>query len=92
MVDLPAGRQDGRHKMNYFVYAIKGLERNYIYVGLSNDVKRRLCEHNSGKNKTTRIYRPFVIIHVEKCLDRPSARVREKYLKSGVGKEFLKRK
>ncbi len=74
----------------YFVYAISSKKRNYIYVGLSNDVNRRLSEHNSGKNKTTKAYRPFELIFKEKYNTRSEAREREKYLKSGVGKEFLK--
>lgn len=74
----------------FFVYAIKSLSRNYIYVGLTADLERRLHEHNSGKNKTTRPYRPFVLIHSESFPTRLLAREREKYLKSGVGKEFLR--
>ena len=74
----------------YYVYAIKSISRNYIYVGLSGNLKQRLHEHNSGKNKTTKPYKPFILIHSEIFPDRNSARTREKYLKSGIGKEFLK--
>ena len=75
----------------FFVYAISSKNRNYIYVGLMNNLERRLKEHNSGSNKTTRSYRPFKLILVEKYTTRIVARSREKYLKTGVGKEFLKR-
>jgi putative endonuclease len=64
--------------------------RNYTYVGLTNNVQRRFFEHQSGKNKTTKPYRPFKIILVQECATRQEARERERYLKSGVGKEFLK--
>jgi putative endonuclease len=74
----------------YFVYAIYSEIRNYIYVGLTNDISRRLKEHNLGYNKTTRPYRPFRLILSEKFETRLKARTREKYLKSGIGKEFLK--
>ncbi|PCI29741.1 endonuclease [Candidatus Wolfebacteria bacterium] len=74
----------------YYVYALQSMSRNYIYVGLTNNIERRLKEHNSGHNVRTRAYRPFKIIRTEEHPDRPSARTREKYLKSGVGKEFLK--
>lgn len=74
----------------YFVYAIASLSRNYIYVGLTDNVDRRFTEHQSGNNKTTKPYRPFKIILTETFNTRPEARLREKYLKSGVGKEFLK--
>ncbi len=74
----------------YFVYAIYSESRNYLYVGLSDNVERRLKEHNSGKNRTTRPYRPFRLIHMESFNSRSEARAREIILKSGQGKEFLK--
>ncbi|HCY77300.1 MAG TPA: endonuclease [Ignavibacteriales bacterium] len=74
----------------FFVYAIKSLKRNYIYVGLSNNLERRLAEHNGGRNKTTEPYRPFKLIYSEEFDTRIKARTREKYFKSGSGKEFLK--
>ena len=92
--DLPtAGRlvdtQDLKQNM-FYVYAIKSQSRNYIYVGLTNSLERRLEEHNGGKNKTTWPYRPFSLIHYETFEKRIDARLREKYLKSGIGKDFLK--
>ena len=74
----------------FTVYAIKSLSRNYIYVGLTADLERRIGEHNSGKNKTTKPYRPFVLIHSEEFETRPLVREREKALKSGIGKDFLR--
>jgi len=74
----------------YYVYAIYSLHRNYIYVGLTNDITRRVAEHNNGYNKTTKPYLPFKTLRVEVFPNRPEARKREKYLKSGVGKQFLK--
>jgi putative endonuclease len=75
----------------FFVYVIKSLVRNYIYVGLTNDVERRVREHDRGQNVTTRAYKPFEIILVETFSSRIDARKREKYLKSGIGKEYLKK-
>jgi len=46
--------------MEYYVYAIKSVNRNYIYVGLTNNIDRRLSEHNKGYNKKTKAYLPFV--------------------------------
>jgi putative endonuclease len=74
----------------FYVYALSSLERNYIYVGLTDSIERRFFEHNSGKNKTTKPYRPFKLIYFEECNTRIEARIREKYFKSGVGKEKLK--
>jgi putative endonuclease len=74
----------------FMVYAIKSVKRNYIYVGISNNLSRRLDEHNDGKNKTTKPYKPFKLIYSESFKTRSEARKREIYFKSGSGKEFLK--
>ena len=74
----------------FYVYAIRSLERNYIYVGLTNNLERRIYQHNNGLNSTTRAYAPFVLIYSMTFHTRVEARRKEKYLKSGVGKEFLR--
>jgi len=45
--------------MKYFVYTIKSELDGRIYVGFSENVKNRIKEHNSGKTKSTRGYRPW---------------------------------
>ena len=75
----------------YYVYAIKSTKRNYIYVGITNDLERRLSEHNNGLSITTKPYSPFLLIVAEELDTRIEARKREKLLKSGVGKEYLNR-
>lgn len=74
----------------FFVYAIKSEVRYYIYVGMTNNVDRRVLEHNNGENRSTKAYKPFVLIYIEAFPSRIEARVKEKYLKSGIGKEYLK--
>lgn len=75
----------------YKVYAIKSKLRNYIYVGMTSDLEERILRHNNGRERTTRAYRPFELIYYEEHPTREEARKREKYFKSGVGKEFLKK-
>ena len=75
----------------FTVYAIKSIVKNYIYVGLTDNLDRRFSEHEKGYEKTTKSYRPFKIIYTEVFKTRVEARKKEKYLKSGCGKEFLKR-
>lgn len=72
------------------VYAIKSINRNYLYIGLTNNFERRFKQHNEGQNRTTKPYAPFVLVLKETFPDRNRAREREKYLKSGIGKEYLK--
>ena len=75
-----------------YVYVLKSLKDSRFYVGMSLDIDRRLKEHNSGKTKSTKGYRPWILIHWETYPDRITARNREKYLKSGYGKQWLKNK
>ena len=74
----------------FFVYALKSISRQYIYVGLTNNFERRLHEHNSGQNRTTRAYMPFEKLIVKTFPSRAEARKHEKFLKSGTGKEQLR--
>ena len=75
----------------FYVYAISSLSRSYIYVGLTKDLEARIKRHMMGYEKTTRAYRPFELIYFETIDgDQSEARQREKYWKSGVGKEKLR--
>jgi len=65
----------------------KSINRNYRYVGLTRDPVRRVKQHEDGREKTTANYRPFIVLFIEEYPSRLEARKREKYLKSGVGKE-----
>jgi len=76
--------------MDYYVYAIKSLVKSYIYVGLTSSIEKRLNQHNKGQNRSTKAYRPFKLIYTEAFKTRVEARSKEIYLKSGIGKEFLK--
>ena len=74
----------------FYIYAIKSTTHNRIYVGLTSNLKTRIREHNAGKTKSTKFYKPWILLYHETVESRTNARNREKYLKSGYGKEFLK--
>jgi putative endonuclease len=76
--------------MKFYVYVLDSKVKNYMYVGLTGRLEKRLKEHQDGKNFTTKPYRPFKVLLIEEYPTRADARKREKYLKSGAGKEFLK--
>ena len=76
--------------MKHIVYAISSIERNYIYVGLTSNLEERIIRHNSGYERTSKPYAPFQLIYTEECSNRLEARQREKYWKSGIGKERLR--
>ena len=78
--------------MAYVIYAIKSSVDNRIYVGFTENLEKRIKEHNQGRTKSTKGFRPWFLIYNENVETRIEARKREKYLKSGCGKEFLKNK
>jgi putative endonuclease len=71
-------------------YAIFDKFTKEVYVGLTNDLDRRISEHKRGQSKYTRKYRDIELFYTEECENYVDARKREKYFKSGCGKEFLK--
>jgi putative endonuclease len=77
--------------MKWHTYALASLVRNYIYVGITSNLKKRIAQHNAGKERTTRPYRPFRLLLSEAFSTRIEARRREVWLKSGIGKEFLRK-
>lgn len=74
----------------FCVYAISSIKRNYVYVGFTQNIEERLKRHNKGWERTTKPYAPFKLIFKEIVDTRTEARNREKYWKSGIGKEKLR--
>ena len=73
----------------YTVYVLKSTKDGKRYTGFTNNLPRRLNEHNTGKTISTRLRRPFVLIYQEQFATKELAEAREKYFKSGVGREEL---
>jgi len=76
----------------WYVYILKSLKDNGIYVGMSREPEKRLRLHNKGKTISTRSRRPLVMLYKEECNSTDEARKREKYYKSGSGREQIKQK
>jgi len=74
----------------YYVYVIHSKKDNQFYTGFTRDLQNRLREHNAGRVSSTKGRGPFGLIYYEACLNEQDALAREKYLKSGMGKRYLK--
>ncbi|MCX6658753.1 MAG: GIY-YIG nuclease family protein [Candidatus Bathyarchaeota archaeon] len=74
----------------YFVYLLKSLKDGNFYTGYTEDLERRLIEHNDGQIKSTEHRRPFEILYYEACRNQKDALHRERYLKTTYGKRYLK--
>jgi putative endonuclease len=72
-----------------YVYVIKSKLKKFRYVGITDNVYRRIKEHDTGKNISTAPYAEFDLILKEEYADYTEARKREKFLKSGQGRKFL---
>lgn len=72
------------------VYLLLSKKDNDFYTGYTNNLKRRIKEHQEGKVKSTKHRLPVQLIYYEVCLDKYDALAREKYLKSGHGKKYIR--
>ncbi|MFQ6605907.1 MAG: GIY-YIG nuclease family protein [Fidelibacterota bacterium] len=71
------------------VYVLQSKSKSRRYVGITNDLNRRLQEHRSEKSTVHRLLGDFDLLLTEEYPDHKSARTREKFLKSGKGREYL---
>jgi len=65
----------------FYVYIIKSKSRGVLYIGSTRDLNKRLQEHNSGKNCSTKPYIPWVLVYSESYFSREDAIEREQKLK-----------
>ncbi len=74
----------------YFTYVLKSEKDDDLYIGYTENLRRRFEQHNSGLVESTKDRKPFVLVYYEACTNKDKALLREKYLKSGFGRRFLK--
>ncbi|OGE89258.1 MAG: hypothetical protein A2722_01285 [Candidatus Doudnabacteria bacterium RIFCSPHIGHO2_01_FULL_50_11] len=77
----------------WYIYVIQSIKNGTYYTGSTNNLERRLHEHNNSYKKNSFSYknRPYQLVHFEKFDSRPEAIAREKYLKTGKGREEIQR-
>lgn len=93
LVALRAGnRPDCKSMRFYYTYVLKSDKDKNLYVGWTNDLKERINAHLRGKTKSTKSRLPLRLVYYEACLDRAGAIKREKQLKTGFGRSYLKRR
>ena len=66
----------------FFVYILKSVKNNSYYIGCSNNIERRLIEHNSGTSKYTKNARPWNFVYKEQYVTLKEARKREREIKN----------
>ena len=87
--DNPLFGTNTSFKSMWIVYVIQSERVSRRYIGITTDINKRLASHNRGATKATKAWIPWRLVFTEHYQDRDEAVRREKYLKSGSGREFL---
>lgn len=77
-------------KSKYYVYILNSLKDKGLYIGYTTDLKQRLTTHALGKVTASKFRRPLKLIHYEYFINKHDAMAREKFLKSGFGRDQMK--
>lgn len=73
-----------------YIYLLQSLKDRRWYTGCTDDLQKRFKQHTDGQVVSTKGRGPFKLIYYEACLDKYDAYAREKYLKSGPGKRYIR--
>ena len=74
-----------------YVYVLRSEADGELYVGSTFDVRKRLSEHNKGRVPATSERRPLKVVHYEAFSNKYDAYIREKWLKTGWGRKYLRK-
>ena len=74
----------------FYNYTIESIKNGELYSGYTEDLQKRLKEHNQGLNISTKRYIPWKCIYYEACLNKEDAIRREKYMKTTQGTRLIK--
>ena len=89
--DLPAGQAGGRQTLGKWCAYVLLCDDESLYKGKTNDINRRLKEHLSGNGaRHTKLHKPVKLVYIEYFDTEQEALAKEKYFKSGGGREWLK--
>ncbi|MBI3765122.1 MAG: GIY-YIG nuclease family protein [Ignavibacteriales bacterium] len=78
--------------LEWYVYILRSLKKEFTYIGSTNNLERRLSEHNEGFVQSTKAYTPFKIVAYVAVETEKKARDLEKYFKTGSGKAILSKR
>lgn len=74
----------------FYTYVLRCEKTKTFYTGTTNNLTKRLDQHNRGEVYSTRNKLPIRLIYAEACLDKGDAYRRERYLKTGMGKRYIR--
>jgi putative endonuclease len=74
----------------FYTYVLRSKKDGGWYTGATDNLKKRFSEHNDGKVYSTKDRGPLELVYYEACVDKTDAFTREQYLKSGMGKRYIR--
>lgn len=80
---------EAKSGLYYWVYVLKSVGDDKLYIGYTNNLVKRIEEHKKGLSFATKFRLPFKFIYFEGCLNQEDAKRREGYLKTTQGRRFL---
>ncbi len=79
-----------RDNTRFYTYVLQSEKDHRWYIGVTNDLRKRFKQHNDGESTWTKGRGPFSLVYYEMSLNAEDAQSRETYLKSGMGRRYLK--
>lgn len=76
----------------FFTYVLYSASQDIFYIGFTNNLERRLDEHKRGHTQTTSKMPDAKLVYYEACISQQDAQLREKSLKTGFGREYLRKR
>jgi len=76
----------------FYTYVLRSKKDGKLYIGCTSNIEKRLAKHNTGTVTATKSRLPFELIYYEACLSKEKSITREKQLKTGFGRSYLKKR
>lgn len=76
----------------FYTYVLMSDTDGYFYIGYTKDLRQRYLDHQDGKVDSTSCRRPLRLVYYEACIDEEDAKKRERDLKTGYGRRFIKKR
>ena len=76
----------------FYTYVLRSKRDGDLYIGWTNDLDNRVKEHNKGSVEATKYRIPLELVYYEGCLNQKNTITREKQLKTGFGRAYLRRR
>ena len=76
----------------FYTYVLRSEKDGFLYIGWTKDLKRRFSQHQSGLVDATKYRLPMQLVYYEACLKENKAIAREKQLKTGFGRAYLRKR